>query len=411
MISSVLAYWGQEKAGAINVVGLSFLERVENAILSYMTYLKKMVWPTDLAVLYPVSINFSLFNSIICLITILVVTAFVLRKGREKQFLIVGWFWYLLTLLPVIGIIHLGHQAYADRYTYFPLIGIFIVISWTVSLLLERFRSFRTAIFVFICFILILLTTATRLQVSFWKNSETLMDHAISVNRDNYMAHYYLGDYLIGKGNLDQGINHLNETIRLKPLFYYPRLDLIKIYRQQNNIESAVTQLREMTKIIPQNSDVYNKVGTLFFSLNLKEDAMEYFKRSLDINPSNDMAHENIGLLYFAQGNTNEAIKHLNIAIRNVPNNPEYYYNLALIQFKLAQLDEAEKTLYKAIKYNPGMFQAYFHMGLLKAAKKKYDESENYFLKTLRLRPDFLRAQKELEKVNEIKSQKECTGN
>jgi tetratricopeptide (TPR) repeat protein len=249
VIFSVISYITQKKAGALDAAAFSLAYRIENALHSCVGYLTKTIWPVDLAVLYPLPQTFPLWQTAVYLLIVLGISLYVVIKMRKYPYLFVGWSWYLITILPVIGLVQLGHQASADRYTYIPLIGIFIMVIWGASVPLRHITHSRSVMGMAAGVLLLMLVVITQNQVGYWKDSITLMSRAIAVNKNNYIAHYYLGDYLIKHDQTEEAINHFEEALRINPYYYYPRNDLIRIYRQKGETDKAPIHLNEIKKI------------------------------------------------------------------------------------------------------------------------------------------------------------------
>lgn len=249
VIFSMISYITQKKAGATNAAVFSLAYRFKNALHSCVGYLTKTIWPVDLAVLYPLPQTFPVWQTVAYLLLVPGISLYVFVKMKRYPYLFVGWAWYLITVLPVIGLVQLGHQASADRYTYIPLIGIFIMVIWGASVLPHHTTHFRSAMGMAAGVLLLTLIVVTQNQVGYWKDSITLMSRAIAMNKNNYIAHYYLGDYLIKHDRTEEAISHFEEALRINPEYYYPRNDLIRIYRQHGENDKVLIHLNEIAKI------------------------------------------------------------------------------------------------------------------------------------------------------------------
>src|SRR5438067_12925482 len=195
---------------------LPFLARIGNAFVSYLVYVWQMIWPTNLGVFYPYPQNgLPIWQSIVAAAILVVITIAIFAVRKSRPYLFVGWFWYLIMLLPVIGIIQVNLQAHADRYTYLPQIGLYLIIAWGVADLLSRWRTqiaSAAAVVVILAF-----AFAARVQASYWRDSETLWTHTIAVTKDNYFAHASLADLLMRRGRVNEAIEHSEEALRLRP--------------------------------------------------------------------------------------------------------------------------------------------------------------------------------------------------
>ncbi|MGB2930536.1 MAG: tetratricopeptide repeat protein [Desulfobacterales bacterium] len=225
--SSIGTYLVQKSSGAVNsLAAIPFHDRIANAMLSYISYIGKMIWPHNLAVLYPYRESMSLWKVAGAGLLLVLVLVFVFRMLRTKPYLAVGWLWYIGTLVPVIGIVQVGVQAMADRYTYVPLIGIFIIIAWGVPDLIPKGRFRRIGLAAITMAILVICMITTRMQVRYWSNSTTLFEHALDVTDGNSVAHLNLGEALAEQGKINAAMKHYQEALRIKPSLFAPHLNL-----------------------------------------------------------------------------------------------------------------------------------------------------------------------------------------
>jgi len=253
-IASAVATLIAQKQAIGSFEKLPLSARVSQALLSYLIYIRQMFWPTKLAVFYPHSDNGAAFWQVLlagaALIAITGVTFF-LRKNRP--YLVVGWLWYLCMLIPVIGIVQVGLQGHADRYTYLPQIGLYLGMTWWISELLSRWRYGRAALTTAAIVIIASLTGASRVQASYWKDSERLWQQTIANTSDNHLAHAHLADLLLREGRIQEAIAHCQEAIRIRP----------------------------------NDTDAQNNLGLAYLQLADEADALIHFEQSLASNPNN----------------------------------------------------------------------------------------------------------------------------
>ena len=250
--SSIVTYLVQKSSGAVNSLSaIPFHVRIANALVSYISYIGKMLWPANLAVLYPyqnVILPWKVFSAGLLL---MMISVFAFRMLRLKPYLSVGWLWYIGTLVPVIGIVQVGSQAMADRYTYVPLIGIFIMIVWGVDDLAQRWR-FRTIGFSVVSAAIITIFMITSwLQVGYWFNSITLFEHAINVTGCNSTAQLNLGEALAEQNKFDDAIKHYYEAVRIKPGYAKVYNNLGKIYSNRKDPEKAIFHYNKALQFDP----------------------------------------------------------------------------------------------------------------------------------------------------------------
>jgi len=228
--------------------------RLANAVVSYSQYLEKIFWPRDLAFIYPYPHAVPVLQIIISIILLLSITTVLLLKWRSTPFFVVGWLWYLGTLVPALGLIQAGFwPAMADRFAYIPAIGLFVIVTWGISGLAKNWYYKKTILSAATSVTMILLMAATWVQVGFWHNSLTLFKHAIEVTANNYMAHNNLGNIYFRQGELDKAVNHYSEALRINPGFALAHNNMGAAMLRSGKIEEAIFHFREAIILEPDN--------------------------------------------------------------------------------------------------------------------------------------------------------------
>ena len=218
VLSSVMTYYAQQKGGAVATLdGIPLSLRIANSLVAYISYIGKMIYPAHLACLYPFSKMLPWWKVAAAGLVLVAITVMTFRSARKRPYMIVGWLWYLGTLVPVIGIVQVGSQSMADRYTYVSLIGIFIMIAWGIPELISGIRLKRTGLPVAAVALLCVLWGLTWHQAGYWRDSQTLFEHALSVTSENDTMHYDLANAYKNQGRLDQAVPHYLQTLRIKP--------------------------------------------------------------------------------------------------------------------------------------------------------------------------------------------------
>lgn len=238
---------------------------IGNALISYIAYLKKMFWPVDLAVVYPFELSAITLTSVtVSTLLLLAITAASVMKVRTHPYLLVGWLWYLVTLLPVIGIIRLGHQGMADRYTYIPSIGIFVIAAWCIKHLATSFTRQKPLLSVSYLLLLPLMIT-TWIQTGYWRNSTTLFTHAINCTDNNWMAYNNLGADLLRHGNYAQAVQCFKESIRTAPFYADSHNNLGIAYDKCGNHAEGIFELQKAASLSPDNPGVRYNLGLAYY--------------------------------------------------------------------------------------------------------------------------------------------------
>jgi len=338
--------------------------RIANALISYVSYIGKMLWPVKLSIFYPYA-SFALLSwqTVSAMLVLMIITYLTIRAAERFPYFIVGWLWYLGTLIPVIGLVQVGLQSMADRYTYLPFIGIFIMIAWGVPELLNRWRYGRFAIASAAVGILLTLMVITYVQIGYWRNNIILYEHAIKVTSENYWAHYNLGLSLMKSGKMSDAFPQFQETLRIKPDDYDALINVGVILAKRGNLDAAVS----------------------------------LFERVLQFKPDSAKAHSNLGTALMQKGNIDEAIIHGREAIRLKSSDPENYFVLGRILAKNGNIDEAIVHYSRALQIKPDYADVHNSMGIILARKGKLDEAIFQFREALRIRPDFQEAHNNLQ--------------
>lgn len=250
--SSMITFLAQKKSQSVVPLELlSFQTRLSNAFVAYVKYIYKTLWPVDLTVLYPYPGAVPLDQLLFSIVILVIITVIVLCFIQDYRYLFIGWFWYLGTLIPVIGIIQVGAQAMADRYTYIPLIGLFIMVAWGIPDLLKEWHLKKIVMIVSATVTCFVLMSTSWLQVQIWRNSMTLFQHAIAVTQQNYIAHSNLGLEYARQGKDKEAFFHYKETLKISPNFSDAHNNLGALLAQTGNIGGAIQEFRWALKAEP----------------------------------------------------------------------------------------------------------------------------------------------------------------
>ncbi len=338
--SCVITFVLQKRAtGAIPP--LPFLWRMQNAVVSYVIYLWETLWPTHLAVFYPHPNNTVPIWAVVLAVALLfaiTVSAIVFRNKRPYVF--TGWFWYLAILFPVIGLVQVGEQGHADRYTYLPHIGLFLLAVWLAGDVIasHQFRS-RLAVGTSIVIIAALARTAF-IQSSYWRNSETLWTRALAVTSDNDVAHNNLGYLCADRGELDKAISHFETALRIRSSKPDPHYSVGSAFVQMNLADAlgrkgqpgeAMVHYEEAIKLQPNYADAYYNRGNILFAEGRIDEAMADWEKTLQIQPNDADAHTCLGNALLRRGSIKEAMVHYETAMTLAPEDPHSRINIAWV--------------------------------------------------------------------------------
>ncbi len=364
-LSCIVTFAVQAKAGAVaSLERIPTAVRIANSLVSYIIYIGKMVWPANLAVFYPYPGLRPSWQVLGAALLFIAVTFTVIREAKRFPYLAVGWLWFAGTLVPVLGIVQVGSQAMADRYTYIPLIGLFIMASWGIPELLKEWRYRNRALssssaLVFACFFI-----ATWTQAGYWRNSIKLYDHALKVTNLNDAIHNNRGDAFSRLGNLKEAISDFDEAVEINPEnadAYYNRG---VTYGKLGDFGQAISDYDRSIEINPKRLEPYYNRGFAYGKLGDNRKALSDYNRAIEIDPEYAPAYYNRGVTYGKLGNPGQAISDFDRAIAIDPHYARAYYNLGIIYGKLGSLPQAISDFDRAIKIDPDYARAYNNRGV-----------------------------------------------
>ena len=390
--SCVVTYMVQQSGGAVRSLdqyGLGV--RIANAIVVYVGYIAKMIWPMNLSALYPHPGNtLPIWQVITCALLLVGVTYLALRFSRKNQYIGVGWLWYLVTLVPVIGIVQVGQQAMADRYTYIPLIGLFVIIAWGIPDLLTRLRFTRHAILaVPAAFIIIALCGCTWIQIGYWNNGMTLYEHALKATSGHPMVHFVLADALFDKGEVGQAIKHFKKAIEIQPDLAEAHNGLGFVYAKQGKTDAAIAEFSKALKIKPNLASAHCNFGFVFMAQGNLDEAISHLSKAIKLDPSNAEAQCNLAFALSQRGDCDEAIEHYNQALKVNPDLAQAHIGLGIMLLMQDDTDEAIEHLSRSLEIDPNQAEAQLFMGFALQKQGELHNSIGYIRKAVKLKPDW----------------------
>jgi len=337
----------------ISIDKLPIVDRVANAVVSYAKYLGKMFWPESLAVFYPYSREFGSFQIIGAVLLLSVISCLAIFMAHKYRYALMGWLWYLGTLVPVIGIIQVGKQAMADRYAYVPMIGLFIIIAWGIPDLLRGWPRRKIVFAISSGAVILGLMICTLLHVRYWQNGVTLFDHALRVTYMNSRAHYNLGISLIDLGKFNEAIYHFEYAIRLEPEYAGSYGYMGIALAGQGRIDEALDFYHEALRIKQDDEKTHNNLGVALAGKGMFNEAIEHFQEALKIRPDYVYANRNMGDALVRLGKTEEAIGYYEKALKIDRDNAVTHNNLGLALAKAGRDREAIGHFQEALKIDP----------------------------------------------------------
>jgi tetratricopeptide (TPR) repeat protein len=397
-LMSVVTYVVQQQQGAVTgAQNLPLGARGANALVSYGRYLGKLFWPTDLAVFYPHPGHWPLGVVMLAGGLLLGVSGVFWALRQRYPFFLVGWLWFLGTLVPVIGLIQVGGQSMADRYTYFPHIGVLILAVWGACELTRTWRyqalalSLAASVAVVFCVIL------TRQQIACWRDSEALFRHALEVTQNNALAHNNLGIALGEQGQLDEALHEYEEAIRLEPGYALAHNNLGLAFVGKGQRNEAIGQFQEAIRLKPGYADAHNNLGLVLGEEGQTDEALRQFQEAVRLQPDYAKARGNLGNVLAMKGQKDEALRQFQEAVRLSPDYAEAHNNLGIALAVKGQRREAVRQFQEAIRLKPDYAEAHNNLGIALVGTGQRDEAIRQFQEAVRLKPDYAEARKSLE--------------
>jgi tetratricopeptide (TPR) repeat protein len=386
-ISSVITFLVQRKGGAVST-SLSVGARVANALVSYVRYIGRMFWPKNLSILYPHPGHWPAWQVIVSAGLLIAVSVAVILLARKRPYLAVGWLWFCGTLVPVIGLVQVGIQSMADRYTYVPLIGLFIMLAWGIGELMPA-RPWRgSALAVGVALSLAICACLTERQIRFWRDSEALFRHAVAVTRDNYLAYNNLGFYLSGQGRTAEAMENYRLSLKINPAYEDALNNLGYALAGQKKYSEAIPLYEAALRIRPNHAEVHNNLGNALSETGKIDEAIQHYLIVLQQKPDHADAHNNLGIALAMKGKLEEAITQFHEAIRCKPSYASAHSNLGNAFAVQHKLEAAIKEYQETLRLKPDDAQAHNNLGNALAEQGKVEEAVGHYREALRLNTD-----------------------
>jgi tetratricopeptide (TPR) repeat protein len=365
----------QKTAGAVATpAAYPIGDRITNAIVSYGIYIWKMFVPTNMTIFYPRVLHIEWTAVIFSLLFLVSVTVLSFKLVRSRPYVLTGWLWFLVTLVPVIGLIQVGSQAMADRYTYLPYIGLFMSVTWGACEWMgaTRFgqRTLATAGMVF----LLVFGITTWVQVGYWKDSTTVFTHALKVTKDNYIAYANLGIVSEDQGKVDRAVDYYEKALTINSNLLDVNNNLANIFASRGQRDWAIQCYERAIKINPKHYKVHFNFGNALKDQGRHQEAIVEYEKALNLNSSDENVYFNLGIALEASGRLDEAIVRYEKALAIRPDYPDVHNNLGIALAKKGQIDEAIKHFREALRIKPDFAMAKANLDqavLLRASGKK----------------------------------------
>lgn len=350
--SGILTIWSQKQGGSVTVLtDFPIHDRLSNALVSYVAYLWKMIWPLNLSVFYPMNFSISFGRATLSCLILGVITAIACRQWKQRPYLLIGWLWYLGTLLPVIGLVQVGLQSMADRYTYMPLVGIFLIIAWSVKEIIVSYNWGKIIFVPLSAIVMVVLAVIASYQNRLWSNSITLFQHALTATSGNFVAHANLG-FALCKINRDEAAWHYKQALQIEPHFKPAWFNLATSLMEQDQIGESISMFEKGLKFYPLYAHGHNNLGMALLRNGEIEKAISHFKKAVQLDPDDIDGRINLKKAEEIYQSIQQAEEELKNALTD--GNPILSENLTVLEQKKTQLCNVLAKYQKMLSTQPG---------------------------------------------------------
>ena len=383
VISCVLTFLAQRGQAVLSLQQVSFGLRLENALVAYFSYLVKTFWPVDLGVFYPLPAHASAVIVVLALVILSAISLLAWRLREPSGCLLTGWLWFLGMLVPVIGIVQVGDQSMADRYTYLPAVGVFVAVAFGFSEVSAWLKLSKVFSGVAAGLILAACVAVTEHQLTFWRDTETLFTHTLAVTGDNGPAHMMLGIAYERQGQLDDALKQYREALRFapaliirvdggekRPLAAQLELLLGQAAEKNNDPDTALTHYRNALRLDVDLVEAHNNLGNLLDGFGRSDEALSHYQAAVQLRPELPLVHENLGTQLVKLGRFPDALREYEAAAQLEPGDSHPYYLMGKAYLRHGEVTEAVAKFQEALRRHPDDFQALTYLARIFAASE-----------------------------------------
>lgn len=392
--SSVATFLAQRHGGAVkSLTAIPVSMRAQNAVVSYVDYVRDAVWPANLGAFYPFPQTIAPARLAMAVAVLAIISAIVLRFARRAPYALVGWLWFLGMTFPVSGVVQAGGQARADRFMYLPLIGLTIAVAWSAHALV-RGSNARKVLGMTAAAIILTWTIVTHAQAQHWRDTVALWSHTATVtdNVNNFGVHFSLAEYLRTNGRAQDAVAEYEKAIAKNPTYKDARFGLVQAWIALKQPERAIGTLQDLVAVAPNSVEARMSLGLMQADVQRPAEAVAQFTAVTQLQPDFADAHWRLGLALATSGRVVEALPALAEAVRLAPSSADmrndYGWTLAQHNQRAAALVQ----LQEALRLEPKFVEAHHNIGRLLAAEQRVDEALGHFTEAIRLEPDYLPA-------------------
>ena len=398
--SSIMTVAVQHHGGTVRSLGsFSATARIENAIVAYGEYLRQTVWPVELAIFYPHPGHWPASTVALSLAAILLLATIAACFMRRFRFVATGALWFFGMLVPTIGLVQVGNQSHADRYTYLPSIGLFIVVVWAAAECFARWRAPRLIAALAAATAVGLCVLQTDRQLRYWRDSETLFRRALAVTERNFVAHNSLGCAFLERHRYAAAAAEFQQAIAIQPRFAEAHDNLGNAYMRLGRVDPALAEFEQAVALDPTLTNAQFNRGIALLASGRIDDALQAFERVIAMQPDHALAHLNAGNVQLRRGDLAAAVAHYEKARDLAPNNPDGWNNLGNAYAQQRRTAEAEACFAHALEIDPKHANAHYSLADLLAERGDLEAAIRHYRATLAVEPDNADARRDLARA------------
>src|ERR1051326_745971 len=398
--SCVVTFLAQREGTAVAPLQeISIGARALNAIISYARYIAKLIWPTGLAPIYPYVPHWPRGDALIATLLFAVITGLSIWQWKRRPYLVTGWAWYLGTLVPVIGLVQVGNQSIADRYTYIPAIGLFVMVVWSMTEWVGNYPWRAMIARLAAIGSVTALALATQNQLMYWQNTETLFRHAIAVTTNNYVAWSSLGFYFADRHETRQAERCFHTALAINPRSFFAWNKLATILLDEGRYDEAMGACQMALSLNPQMPAAHRTLGLLLMKQGKAQEAIQQYEESLRFEPENASAHYNLANALAGQGEYQKAREHDQESVRLDPSSADAHHNTGYMLVREGKLSDAISEFKAALALEPRSWHAHYGLGDALARQGRLKEAGKEFLEVLKIDPRTASAQAQINRI------------
>ncbi|MDB6025375.1 MAG: Tetratricopeptide 2 repeat protein [Verrucomicrobiales bacterium] len=392
--SSVVTFIVQNSSGSVRTLAIIPLDsRIFNSLISYWRYLGKLFWPAKLAVFYPMPEWVSGWVGVLAGVTLLAISILVFVRRKNMPAVFVGWFWFVGTLVPVIGIVQVGAQAMADRYSYIPSIGIFLAVAWFGKELAKKKASWNSKIVTIAVVTVGCCVVLTAKQIPHWRSTATLFKQALAVTENNYVAHNNLGSALMQEHAMEEALQEYEKALVLKDDLFEAHYGAAVVLDKQGKRERAAEHYRAAILIRPDNAAAHDNLGSILLNLGQTEEAIRAFKDAIAADPNYAEPHYNLGVA-LAKIDADQSILEYSNAVRLRPDYADARNNLGVALVGQRKYESAAEQLQEVVKLRFDDAEAHFNLSFVMSKLGRTNEAKEHYETAFRLNPNLMSKKK-----------------